>query len=188
MVKINMILLLILPTLFMKITTGATISIPSREVRIEQFQQCPDMSNTTIVFKDIVLSMVARNIIDLSGKLQINEKIGIRQIQITFELSKCSSKQDVSTCEYYTRVKMNNVCTMIDKFKDFMKASTIPNHCPIEAGVYYLNHTQINMQQNFLPLFDSYWKVRNTLVENKKVILCVVIEFSMKKMMRKVRI
>ncbi|XP_075218873.1 uncharacterized protein LOC142323289 isoform X2 [Lycorma delicatula] len=162
---------------------------PVKRLRMEDFKQCPGKENIPVRFEDIILSQAELNIIDISGKVLISSVLGLKTLQATFEVHKCKSKEDISTCEYYTQIKMDDLCGKLNLWKEFLKNTTIPTKCPIQPGEYYVNHSIADIKSfQTLPLTSAYWKIKIFTIEDKKVKSCVNVAFSIQETMKRINV
>ncbi|XP_017777074.1 PREDICTED: uncharacterized protein LOC108563041 [Nicrophorus vespilloides] len=105
----------------------------------------------------------------------------INDVTLQLHFWRCSSREALDTCMPLTSFKCRNICEFLDSTKEFWSPAILcakPNiACPLQKAVYRGRECSLNLNAfHFFPLGTAYWKVRFTLLNNKREILCAMIE------------
>ncbi|XP_054267017.1 uncharacterized protein LOC128989172 [Macrosteles quadrilineatus] len=160
-----------------------TKNMPRLQAQIEKLEPCPEPKSSPIEFKNLMISKSGFNKYELSGKINIKEKFD-KPITIVMEMYRCKSKEDPSSCEYYFTFKKANICDLLKRnensFDYFTNGTDLPTTCPFRPKEYTIDGSTVDLQKiNFVPFFQSYWRLKNKAYMKEKLMFCLVSEFAL---------
>uniref|UniRef100_A0A0A9ZIL8 Uncharacterized protein n=1 Tax=Lygus hesperus TaxID=30085 RepID=A0A0A9ZIL8_LYGHE len=115
-------------------------------------------------------------------------EINLPRITLTkIELTKCASKQEPETCTYFSTVKYKDTCKMLEAkgemWSTFAQNAEPPLTCPMK-GLYNFEKSAFDGDAagRAMPGLEGfYWKTKTFTYVGKKVVSCLILEFSTSK-------
>ncbi|KAL1115614.1 hypothetical protein AAG570_005904 [Ranatra chinensis] len=118
--------------------------------------------------------------------------VGVLVPQLVCKLSKCASKQEPGTCEYYYTYKSDRFCQALGEanmmWSSFMSKTNITRSCPILPGYYIINGAELDLStMKSLPITPGFFKVSCSGISQKKAYFCVDVQMDIFKVKKKRR-
>ncbi|CAH1404530.1 unnamed protein product [Nezara viridula] len=98
------------------------------------------------------------------------------------EMSKCASKSEPDTCEYYTTIQYDSMCRLLrqksEPWYGYFNSTTMPITCPFPKGAWEMKGIKIGLSSAF-PLLNGFWRFKNRCYgKNKKLNCCFFMEMT----------
>ncbi|XP_067008133.2 uncharacterized protein [Anabrus simplex] len=137
-------------------------------------------------YSDINVGRFNRSTIILNATLTYHEDVSDK-FHITAELTKCDSKQQKDSCQFFYALEIKEICKNWDnplalehQFEESLV--NMKKECPMPAGVYNVVNAMFDIKDiERTPGYCGYWYVKFIAYDGDKEIGCFIAEVNVSK-------